>query len=103
MANVTRRAGLRASNVDKHPGQIVLDNTQKRRPLDVVAAEREAVAQKRQAVAEDRAARLKRLVEHRQKQKQGDEAAAESAMNAAHAPTTPADSSINEGKYLQSY
>ncbi|KAK7681505.1 hypothetical protein QCA50_015237 [Cerrena zonata] len=58
----------RASNVNAHPGQVVLDSTQKRRPKGEVDAEKAAVVAKKEQKSLAKAARIYRLSEIQQQE-----------------------------------
>lgn len=98
MSTITRRSGLRASNVHKHPGQIILENTQKRRPSEEVNAEKAAAIAKQQAAQASSRDKLKRLAQICQEQRQADEHATQSAATTAKAPQRGSPGNETKGK-----
>ncbi|KAK7684397.1 hypothetical protein QCA50_012344 [Cerrena zonata] len=79
----SRRYGTRASNVNKHPGQIVLDNMQTRRGKNELAIEKAAIAAKEQEKTLATATKIKKLSKVQRQEERAAKKASQAEVSAA--------------------
>ncbi|KAK7677016.1 hypothetical protein QCA50_020045 [Cerrena zonata] len=80
----TSRHGTRAQNANKHPGQIVIDSTQKRRPQAEVDAEKADLTFKKKQQILTKAAKIDRLTVVQQQEVKAAKKAAQDEVLASH-------------------